>query len=361
MRSWIIIALLTFVVACSNEKKTEERKEEVAAEKIPLPPIENKEVVSFVYHRFDDSRFPSTNIAAADFEEHLAWLLAHDYKVLTLSQAITYLKSDQEPQSTAVITIDDGYKSFYKSGLPLLVKYGMPATLFINTETVGAGDYMSWDELKDAAEKNIEIGNHTHSHKYFLNDEATGRYTAFVADLELSQKLIEENLRIKPTVFAYPYGEFDEEMKMIVKAIGFRGAAAQNSGVINTGTDLFQLPRFPMSESFANMFEEKALTQSLPIIRKSATHPMIPRGKDRPVLTLAINPKSLNIDRMQCFVQGSRCQMKITDKTSNEITVTLRSSGSIMSRRRTLYTLTVPDSAGNWHWFSHLWINPSVK
>ncbi len=42
-------------------------------------------------------------------------------------------------KKVAVITIDDGYTSFYRNGLPLLKKYQMPASLFINTKTVGGG------------------------------------------------------------------------------------------------------------------------------------------------------------------------------------------------------------------------------
>jgi len=365
MKLVVTILVFIFVLGCAPDKK-EEQHEQIPASQdeetfIDLGSIKEKEVVSFVYHRFDDDRFPSTNIAAADFEAHLQWLKTHQYQVLSLSDAIDYMKSNSTVRRTAVITIDDGYKSFYQNGLPLLIKYNLPATLFINTETVGGGDYMNWKELKEASEKNIEIGNHTHSHAYFLSQPATARYTNFVNELEGSQKQIEESMQIKPRVFAYPYGEFDEEMKMIVKAVGFKGAAAQNSGVINTNTDLFQLPRFPMSESYAKMFEEKALTRSLKVISQSPNNAMIPRGTNRPQLKLTFDPRSLNVDQVQCFVQGGTCEMKVIEKSLNEMTITLRSTGSIMGRRRTLYTLTVPDSAGNWHWFSHLWINPSVK
>ncbi|MEQ8425669.1 MAG: polysaccharide deacetylase family protein, partial [Cyclobacteriaceae bacterium] len=304
---------------------------------------------------------PSTNISTKDFETHLQWLKSHNYQVLNLSDAIDFMKSDSVPRRTAVITIDDGYKSFYKNGLPLLVKYNMPATLFINTETVGAADYMDWSELKSTSNQNIEIGNHTHSHAYFLNQPATERYTNFVNDLEGSQKTIEESLGIKPSVFAYPYGEFDEEMKTIVKATGFKGAAAQNSGVIDNTTDLFQLPRFPMSESYAKMFEEKALMQSLKVISSSPIRAIVQKNNPKPTLNLTISVKGLSTDQMQCFVQGTECNFKIIERTTSEIQLTLQATNSIANRRRTLYTLTAPDSLGNWHWYSHLWINPSVK
>ncbi len=362
MNRILTIIFLALFFSCSTEKKP---AEEIAppsdATKTELLFSGEKEIVTFVYHRFGDPRFPSTNISVSDFESHLKWLSSNNYQVLNLSEALAYLKNDSTTKNTAVITIDDGYKSFYANGLPLLKKYQMPATLFINTETVGAGDYMTWQELKQATKHGIEIGNHTHSHAYFLNQKQNERYTNFLNEIELSQKLIEENLQLKPRVFAYPYGEYDDGFETIVKATGFIGAAAQNSGVINRSTNVFQLPRFPMSETYADKFEEKARMKSFTIIRSAPALPTLPRGKSRPTLTLTLNPEGLHTDQLQCFVQNSRCELKVVAQSTKELTLTIRATASIMKNRRTLYTLTAPDSSGNWHWYSHLWINPSVK
>lgn len=126
----------------------------------------DKEVVCFIYHRFGDSRYPSTNVRTADFETHLKYLIDNDFQLLTFSEAIDYIHSNAPARRTAVITIDDGFKSFYVNALPLLKKFNVKATLFINTETVG-GDYMTWDELRDVVKHNIEIGNHTHTTNTF--------------------------------------------------------------------------------------------------------------------------------------------------------------------------------------------------
>lgn len=323
---------------------------------------EYKEVVCFIYHRFGDSRFPSTNISLKDFEAHLAYLKKNNYKVVTFSEAIRYLNSNQPTQKTAVLTIDDGYKSFFTNGLPLLKKYKMPATLFINTETVGGGDYMDWKELKLAAESAIEIGNHTHSHAYFLNEPEATRYTSFEKEIALSQKLINEHLNLSPTVFAYPYGEFDARMKAIVQQAGFVGAAAQNSGVIYNGSDIFQCPRFPMSEAYASIdqFTEKIKTHALQLTREEPKSFLV-NGSTHPVLSLTFSTIGLQPERMQCFVQGSECKLSMESDADQSLQLTIQSASSIKSRRRTLYTLTIPDSTGAWHWYSHLWINPDIK
>src|SRR5690349_13564050 len=66
-----------------------------------------KDVICFVYHRVGDSRYPTTNVSVKDFEAHLAYLSKNNFKVVTFSDAISYLQSDQPAQKIAVITIDD--------------------------------------------------------------------------------------------------------------------------------------------------------------------------------------------------------------------------------------------------------------
>lgn len=314
-----------------------------------------------MYHRFGDARFPSTNISLEDFEAHLKWLRDQQYQVVTLSGAIEYLGANMPVQKTAVITVDDAYKSFYANALPLLKQYNMPATLFVNTETVGGSDYMGWDELGAVAEAGIEIGNHTHSHDYFLNKPKPDRYRSFDDELKQSQALIETHLAITPKVFAYPYGEFDERMKTIVRENGFIAAAAQYSGVLNSGSDLYQIPRFPMSEAYSelNQFAEKARMRSLPVIEESPFGFILPNAQ--PVLSLTVRKADLQIDRLQCFVQGGACEISVSDQSDSTYMLTLQAKASLSSRRRTLYTVTVPDSRNEWYWHSHLWINREVK
>lgn len=350
------VLLSFFLVACSTgQNKSNERD-------LPLQKAAHyKEVVCFVYHRFGDNRFPSTNISIDDFKAHLQWLADNDYQMLNLSDALDYLYNEMPSKKTAVITIDDGYKSFLQNGLPLLNQFNFSATLFINTETVGGGDYLNWQELNEVVSRNIEIGNHTHSHDYFLNKNIDTRYIDFEKDVVEAQALIKKHLNVQPKVFAYPYGEFDKSMSDIIQSLGFKGAAAQNSGVMNNLTSNYQIPRFPMSESYAKMFEDKAKMESLRVLKKSPDSNLAPIEKDQPVLNLTLDTRGLKVKQLQCFAQGGDCTLAVVETSANEMVVELQSTHAISQRRRTLYTLTAPDSAGNWHWFSHLWVNPSVK
>lgn len=354
MKPAYLFAIVWFI-SCSGKRTSEASP--------PLAIEHSKEVVCFVYHRFGDSRYPSTNIALDIFEAQLDYLVKNDYQVLTLSEAIAYLQSSEPARKTVVITVDDGYESFFLKGLPLLKKYNLPATLFVNTETVGGTDYMDWEQLGEVTHERIEIGNHTHTHAYFLNEPEATRYTSFRKEIELSQSLLTKNLGIKSRVLSYPYGEFDAQMEKVVKQAGFAGAVAQNSGVINDATNRYQLPRFPMSESYAALdkFSEKATMHPINVVSTSPNNFAL-TGDAKPVLKLVINRSDLRWPNLQCFVQGGDCRVTSSDNESaNTVSITLQATKSISGRRRTLYTITVPDKNGNWHWYSHLWINPHVK
>lgn len=370
MRHSLLFILITLTY-CTPSPQTETKVDEKITHKKDQQPAKiattietndgKKEIVCFVYHRFGDSRSPSTNVSISAFESHLRWLASNNFQVLSLSESIEYMRSGTASKKTAVITIDDGYKSFMENGLPLLERFHFPATLFINTETVGAGDYLDWSELKIISQRNIEIGNHTHSHAYFLSQPDNVRYSNFVKEIEDSQLIIKQSLGITPTVFAYPYGEFDPEMKTIVKALGFTAAVAQNSGVIDNTVDFLQLPRFPMSEAYANMFEEKANAHPLEVISKSPESFLLPKRVNKPTLRLTINSKKIIVDRLQCYVQDGKCSIKVLSKSDTSVSVLLQAASTISNRRRTLYTITAPDSSNQWYWFSHLWINPRIE
>jgi len=355
----LFLLFVSIFISCMNSSRTKDQSDggqkEIGDKNLV---VQNEvQIVTFIYHRFGDDRYPSTNIGTNNFQKQLEYLKTHDFKVISWSEALKELRKPGKSGRFVVITIDDAFKSFYQNGLPLLKKYGYPATLFINTETIGGDSYMSWGEIRESMKEGIEIGNHTHSHAFFLNLPEEERYKKFREEIRRSQKLIGENLDdYVPDVFAYPYGEFDEKMQKIVREEGMKAAMAQNSGVIDSGTDLYALPRFPMSSYYSDLsaFIEKANMRPLKIQTIYPSTHLMNNLKNPPTLTLEILKDNLQWSSLQCFVQGGKCVLSVSQ---DEEKVKLEIKGDkALDRRRTLYTVTVKDSDGSWHWFSHLWI-----
>ena len=321
-----------------------------------------KVVPSFVYHRFGDDRYPSTNISKANFEAHLRFLKKQGFQVVTLSEALSYLTQRSTIEKMVCLTVDDGFNSFYENAFPLLQQYGFKATVFINTASVGSPDYMDWEALRELQEAGIEIGNHSHQHDYFLNDSTESRLEHFASDLLEAQSLIEQNLGRRPEVYAFPYGEFDDSLKNVVKQAGIKAAAVQSSGVMHKQSDFYQLPRFPMSDRYGKMgsFIEKLTMRPIKVTEVETIAKGYNGSPDNPRLIFHFPLENLRIESIQCFAQGQRCTKSVRIDKDGNVQLTIKSKVPLTSRR-TLYTITAPDQEGNWHWFSHTWVITSLK
>jgi len=319
----------------------------------------------FCYHRFGEARYASTNIATDVFEEQLRLLKEEGYRVLRLSELVRLLETGAPlPQKAAVLTVDDGYRSFATGAVPLLAKYGYPATLFVSPGTVGQGSYLSWEELRQLAAQGIEIANHSQLHEHMASpgrgESPDAWRQRMKTDLEDSQARFRRELGQAPQLFAYPYGEFSPALIALLKEMGFRAAVGQQSGVVFEGSNLYSLPRFPMGGGFATLkgFREKLGMKALAVSFPEATTPLI-EGDNPPVLRLLVEEEDADLDRLSCFVQGeNRCT--VLRNSENSRLLEIRAEKPI-STRRNKYTLTAPSRRGaGWYWFSQPWIRPEL-
>lgn len=317
----------------------------------------------FVYHRFGDARYPSTNISVKDFRKHLDYLKSNKYQVLTLGQAVDLLNSALPiPEKTVVLTIDDGYKSFLENGMPLLREYGYKASLFINTNQFGSGDFLSEEEIRKMMKEGIEIQNHSDSHAYFVNADPKELVDAFRNDLLKSQSIFLEKFGFKPNIYSYPYGEYTPEIQEVLKKEGYIAAIAQKSGVISTYGDRYALPRFPVAGNYANIegFIRKLKMKAMPVQLLEPVNPVL-QSKNPPSLQLKlVDPGMVNLNSVQCFIGGTKEDAVLFNPETNIFTI---KSGHRLNSRRTLYTITAQSATQSeeWHWYSFLWINNKVE
>ncbi len=367
MRSGLIFFFLfTLFFSCDykhKEKSTgNENSSDRSARENPLAGTalnSNAVIIGLLYHRFDEEEYPSTSISGSLFEDHLQYIIDSDIEVIRMGEVVNKLSDPSGTSRYVTITIDDAFRSFYESGFPLLKEYGLKATLFMNTETVGSGDYLNWEEIRELANYGIEIGNHSHSHEYFLNLPDSTRRFLFEQDVKKAQQEIEYHTGTKPVVFAYPYGEYDTLMQEVIRKMKFYSACAQNSGVISKYSDRFALPRFPMTDFYGQMegFKEKISMDPLPV-KQSIPH-TTRVTENPPGLILYLDDNDLDLERVQCFIQGSDCDLSIKFNPSPVIEIKALKP---LTDRRHLYTITVPsESSGRWHWYSHQWVFPGRK
>lgn len=201
------------------------------------------DVVILLYHRVgSDAREISLPIHV--FERHIA-TLAEQERVLSLEDAL-----EGQNGGGVVITFDDGYRDFHDAVVPVLVRYGLPATLYLITGFVdpaaGNGDRLSWSDLRDAVGTGlITVGAHTHTH----GDLSRATEAQAEEDMGRSQQLIEDNLGASCRHFAYPYAVGSAAADRVARRL-FDSAALRAWRTNRRGkVDRYRLGRIPILRS----------------------------------------------------------------------------------------------------------------
>ena len=217
------------------------------------------DLVILYYHRIGKPSAAHRYRGMFTSPQHLRWqvsfLLHKGYQVLTLAEALQQGTRPQGSPPLACITFDDGYRDNFSAGLPILHELGVAATVFIISDDVGkknliwseAGekhpaDLASWDELGLLQQAGWEIASHSHRHVHF------SRYSAVQQEDLLAQcsELIQHYLGVRPQTFAYPYGDYSELSRQLVRRHGFLGAVSTRTGLnYRHEQTLFELNRIP--------------------------------------------------------------------------------------------------------------------
>jgi len=83
----------------------------------------------------------------------MSWLAAQDIAVLPLVEAVEALATRELRAPTIAISFDDGYRNNINVALPILERYGFPATIFLTTGLVGSDRAMWHSRLLLALER----------------------------------------------------------------------------------------------------------------------------------------------------------------------------------------------------------------
>lgn len=200
------------------------------------------------YHNFTKDEGSSYSINIIEFEKQMNYLATHNYSVISLSELLKGLRNGQLPPKPVVITIDDGFKSTFTLAYPVLKKYNFPATLFIYTDFIEKNsNSLTWGEIKEMTENNLEIGSHTLSHCNLLQYKENENYENYLARIKkeifLSKEILESKIGGKVKFFAYPYGVYSPTIKNLVIQADYEGILNANSMKNTLNTDPFSLNR----------------------------------------------------------------------------------------------------------------------
>ena len=302
-------------------------------------------VLSIMYHRFNEFKYPSTNISMDIFEKHIKLILESNYSFYhpkNFEKEFNLSKKEKK----ILLTIDDGFQSFYENAWPLLKKNKIPFILFISTEPVGNKGYMTWKQIKEIEKSEFAvIGHHSHSHEYLIDKTEN----EFLDDMKTSNLIFEKKLGYVPTLFSYPFGEYSKFMKDYVSQ-NFKIAFGQHSGIIDINKDKFELPRFPINEKYGEENRFKSIIGYYPLEYKvlEPEEKKLSKKNNPPEFKVVFFKNQKNINNINCYSnEGDKWDKSDISIVNNELSIKFR--GPFLPRRGRINCSLNDD--GKWRWF----------
>jgi peptidoglycan/xylan/chitin deacetylase (PgdA/CDA1 family) len=323
------------------------------------------------YHHVSEETPASTSTSPERFAMHLDYLAESGFEVVPLNDLVDALRAGQPlPDKTASITFDDGYISIYDTAWPLLKEKGWPFTVFINTEPHDQHKslFMNWDQLRELHAAGASIANHTVSHPYLLRHQPghdEEQWKAWVRnEIGTAQERIEAEIGETAMLFAYPYGEFNNEILEIVGDLGY-AAFGQHSGPLAPFSDPRALPRFPFGGPYGDSQDFATKVNSLPMPLARIDQPVRWETADgqplydlvmdgpaaRPALFLHFED-GFDTGRLNCFASGQGPLPLAVDGR----VVRVQAEQSFNSGRSRYNCTASSGQRGRFFWFSQVWI-----
>ena len=309
--------------------------------------IEDFGVISLMYHRFEENKYPSTNIKLIDFKKHIEIIRKNNIRFINPKNFEEELTKNKKERKI-LLTIDDGFLSFYQNAWPILKKNKIPFILFVSTREVGSFNYMSWDQIKEISkEEFVEIGNHSHTHEYLVDENNV----MIKADIKKSIDIFKKKLGRNSVFFSYPFGEYSVNFKNIIKSFGFKYAFGQHSGVIDETKNFYELPRFPINEKYGKLKRFTSLTKTLPFKYEEILpeEKYLLQNKNPPDVKIKFYNNIKDLNSIGCYSnEGGKWRRSKTLFLSDD-TLEISINEKFIGERGRI-NCSLRDSSGFWRW-----------
>ena len=306
---------------------------------------DDRGILSLMYHRFDESKYPSTNIQMDIFKEQIKIIQNLQYKFYDPKNLDKNFDTSKK-EKKILITIDDAFFSFYKIAWPYLKEEKIPFILFVSTENIGKNGYMTWEQIKELEKESfVYIGNHSHSHNYLVDL----KYEDFISDIDTASSIFKKHLGYNPFFFSYPFGEYNSLIKKYISH-NFKFSFGQHSGVIDINKDRHELPRFPINEKYGDLKRFTFLINLYPLQYKFLypDEKYLTNNNNPPKFLVEFFDEQKNIKNINCFSdEGDKWNKSNINFIKNKLKINFREKFNF---RRGRINCSLNDK-GVWRWF----------
>jgi len=185
------------------------------------------------------------------FRRQMRFLRRAGYTVVSVETMCRGVRGEVAlPAKPVALTFDDGFQNFADCAWPILQEMGYPATVYLVSQSIGKdadwlksnrprSPLMDIPTLHRLLAEGVTFGSHGRTHRRFaVLGEEERREEVLGSKYEL-----ENILGCKIKDFCYPYGNYDEPLRDLVKSVGYCSAMTCIQGATHFAENVFELPR----------------------------------------------------------------------------------------------------------------------
>ena len=211
-----------------------------------------------------------TVVTAEQFEQQMAYLAAQGYTTITKTNLADYVAgSFVLPEKAVLITFDGGLLSAKEYAYPILQEHHFTAVQHVIASRVTReSGTQVFDETK---EQYITVADMTTTSDVFDHEAQTFNMHQLIGNksvlVEADINSVKDDLRQlvkalgKVTAFAYPFGQYSDDVIEALQEYGFTMAFTQERAHVTIGADAMQLPRYSITEETTMKQFEKIVRQ----------------------------------------------------------------------------------------------------
>ena len=179
------------------------------------------------YHRFSKHKANRLTVKESTFTAQMQYLKDNGWHVISMRELINYLAyQSQLPEKSVMITVDDGWTSFYDIGYPILKQFDYPVSLFIYSDFINGSKALTWNQIGDLVRKGVYVQSHGKTRRNMTvlkKGESLKKYFSSI-DQEINEpeRIIKQKLGIPSALFAYPYGKKNNLVIKLLKDKRYR-------------------------------------------------------------------------------------------------------------------------------------------
>jgi hypothetical protein len=147
-------------------------------------------------------------VSEYDFSRQMEYLHRH-FRVIPLSQAADDLRENRIDGPTAVITFDDGYQNVHDLAFPVLMRYELPSTVFINTAFINTANTVWFCLLNQAISETKYQQLSWEGREYDLSDKTNRARTS---------------VKLQAMLKRLPHQELLDKLAAIQRELGIRAS-----------------------------------------------------------------------------------------------------------------------------------------